>query len=83
METAELAEIRDAVAARLAVVADHGLRDSDPAAHLDALKKAAGRVDALTKALPADCDPMLRHYLERQSYVKAVAWLEERVPKQG
>lgn len=81
METAELAEIRDAVAARLAVVADHGLRDADPAAHLTALKEAASRVDALTKALPKDCDPMLRHYLERQSYVKAVAWLDERLPK--
>jgi hypothetical protein len=79
MDTAQLTAIRDAVAARLAVVADHDLRDADPAAHLEKLKQAAGRLDALTTDLPRDCDPMLRHYLERQSYVKAVAWLDERL----
>jgi len=27
--------------------------------------------------LPASTPPELRHYLERQSYQKAVAWLED------
>jgi hypothetical protein len=79
MTTAELTALRDAVAARLAVVADHELRAADPAAHLEKLKQAAGRLDALAANLPKDCDPMLRHYVERQSYVKAVAWLDERL----
>lgn len=75
--SAGLAELRAALARRLDVVADHGLRDRDPAAHLEALKAAARELDRLVCALPVDCDPMLRHYLERQSYTKALAWLDE------
>ena len=66
-----------AVKARLDIVADHAFRDRDAAAHLEALKAAAGRLDALIGSLPANTDPTLRHYLERQSYTKALAWLEE------
>ncbi|MEI6339284.1 MAG: hypothetical protein WCQ57_11985 [Verrucomicrobiota bacterium] len=73
--------LREAVRARLDVVADHALRDRDPAAHLVKLKQAAARLDALVGGLPADCDSMLRHYLERQSYTKALAWLEEQSPR--
>ena len=36
-------------------------------------------LDALVVALPADCDPQLRHFLERQSYAKALDWLQVRV----
>lgn len=60
---------------RLAVVADHDLRDRDPAGHLTALKQAASELDAVIAGLPAGTPPMLRHYLERQSYEKAIAWL--------
>jgi hypothetical protein len=81
MTDTELSALRDAIANRLAVVADHELRAADPAAHLEKLKQAAARVDALATNLPKDCDPMLRHYVERQSYVKAVAWLDERLSR--
>ena len=66
-----------AVKARLDIVADHAFRDLDAAAHLEALKAAAARLDTLVGSLPANTDPTLRHYLERQSYTKALAWLEE------
>jgi hypothetical protein len=66
-----------AVKARLDIVADHAFRDRDAAAHLEALKSAAAQLDALVANLPPDTDPTLRHYLERQSYTKALAWLEE------
>ena len=69
--------LRDAVKARLDLVADHAFRDRDPAAHLSALKGAAHRLDAEVAGLPVDADPTLRHYLERQSYTKALAWLDE------
>lgn len=69
-------ELRDALRERLSVVADHELRDRDPQAHLERLKMAAGRLDAAIAQLPAQCDPELRHYLARQSYTKALAWLE-------
>lgn len=65
-----------AVKRRLDVVADHALRDRDPAAHLAALKEAASALDEQIRTLPANADPTLRHYLERQSYTKALAWLE-------
>lgn len=66
-----------AVKARLDIVADHDFRDRDAAAHLEALKSAAATLDGLVAGLPPDTDPNLRHYLERQSYTKALAWLEE------
>jgi len=69
--------LHNAVKARLDLVADHALRDRDPAAHLAALKAAAQRLDAEIAGLPSDTDPTLRHYLERQSYTKALAWLDD------
>jgi hypothetical protein len=66
-----------AVKARLDIVADHALRDRDAAAHLEALKAAATKLGSLVANLPRDTDPMLRHYLERQSYTKALAWLQD------
>ena len=69
--------LHTAVKARLDIVADHAFRDRDAAAHLEASKAAAARLDALVGGLPANTDHTLRHYLERQSYTKALAWLEE------
>ena len=68
-----------AVNDRLDLVADHAWRDRDPAAHLEGLKAAAGRLDQLVRNLPGDTDPMLRHFLEKQSYTKARDWLGEAV----
>lgn len=65
-----------AVKGRLDIVADHAFRDRDPAAHLAALKSAAAVLDAEVANLPATTDPMLRHYLERQSFAKALDWLQ-------
>jgi hypothetical protein len=76
--TSVFSELRDALRDRLRVVGDHELRDRDPRAHLDQLKSAASRLDAAIARLPAQCDPDLRHYLNRQSYLKALAWLESR-----
>ena len=71
--------LRVAVQTRLDIVADHAFRDRDSAAHLEALKSAAANLDALLASLPSDTDPTLRHYLERQSYTKALAWLHDAV----
>ena len=74
--TTVFSELRAALQERLSVVADHELRDRDPQAHLEQLKSAASRLDAAIARLPVQCDPDLRHYLARQSYLKALAWLE-------
>jgi hypothetical protein len=60
---------------RLAVVADREWYERDAAGHLEALQEAAARLEEAIGRLPADTDPMLRHYLERQSYLKACDWL--------
>ena len=78
MNTPLFSQLSETLHQRLEVVADHALRDRDSAAHLEKLKAAAARLDALVAGLPADCDPRLRHFLERQSYPKALAWLDDR-----
>ena len=74
--SALFSELHDALRARLEVVADHELRARDPQAHLERLKSAASRLNDAVAQLPPECDRELRHFLERQSYTKALAWLE-------
>ena len=78
MTTVDLSRLRAAVRRRLDVVADRALYERDAAEHLAQLVSASEAVNRLAAELPADADPELRHYLERQSYVKALAWLEAR-----
>lgn len=70
--------LKQAVQKRLEIVSDHAFRDRDPAAHLEALKQAHHRLEAMIAELPPNCDPRLRHFLERQSYEKALAFLQEK-----
>ena len=73
------ADLATALRERLAVIADHAFRDRDPQAHLTRLREVSERLDALTAGVPRrDTDPQFRHYLERRSYDKALAWLEAR-----
>jgi hypothetical protein len=74
---ADFSELTEALRQRLNLVGDHEFRDRDPKGHLEQLKSAASRLDAAIAQLPIQCDPELRHYLKRQSYVKALAWLEK------
>jgi hypothetical protein len=68
--------LRDALRRRLDVVGDRAFYERDPAGHLDALVAASTEVDRIAGELGAGTDPQLRHFLERQSYVKALAWLD-------
>ena len=63
---------------RLAVIADHQLRDQDPSAHLTKLKQASERIEQLRNRLSADADPMLAHYLSRMSLGKALDFVQDR-----
>jgi hypothetical protein len=74
---AEFIELYEALQERLSVIADHDLRARDPRAHLERLKAAASRLDAAIARVRPNCDLQLRHFLDRQSYVKALAWLEQ------
>lgn len=72
-----LEKLQAALSRRLAVVADHELRDRDPAAHLAALMQAHQDLEQVVAGMPPSMDPRLRHFLERQSYEKALAFLRE------
>ena len=72
-----LSQLKTAIERRLQVVADHASKQHDAQAHLEALKRADADLRAASANLPPDSDPRLRHFLERQSYVKALEWLKE------
>jgi hypothetical protein len=76
MTAVDFDALRAALERRLEVVADRDFYARDLAGHLAALQAASADVDRLAAALPVDADPRLRHFLERQSYVKAVDWLK-------
>jgi hypothetical protein len=70
-------ELAEALRERLTVIADRELYARDPAAHLQRLQTASTRIVEIQGQLPAPLDPQLAHYLQRCSYDKALAWLEE------
>lgn len=70
-------ELAAALRERLEVIADGDLRQRDPAAHLERLKVASEKIIALQEQLPAEAHPQLAHYLQRCSYDKALAFVEE------
>jgi hypothetical protein len=77
MSSPDLLPLAGALRERLAVIADHAHRDRDQAGHLQRLIEVSERIDALVSVLPSgDLDPQFRHYLERRSYDKALAWIE-------
>lgn len=75
MQTAEAEALVTALRERLAVIGDRGWFSRDASGHLDALKAVSDRIELLAAALPPPVDPQLRHYLERCSYDKALAFL--------
>jgi len=69
--------LAEALRDRLAVIADHQLRDQNPDIHLIRLKEASEQIERLRKRLPANADPMLVHYLARMSLSKALEFVQE------
>jgi hypothetical protein len=70
------AELSQALRERLAIVADEESR-RDIGQHLERLREVSQRIQRLQAALPAPVPPQLRHYLDRCSYEKALAFLED------
>jgi hypothetical protein len=63
---------------RLSVIANHELRDRDPAMHLKKLQEASEAIDQWESQYSlSEMDPKLRHYLERRSYDKALERIAE------
>ena len=70
-------ELADTLRQRLIVIGDRDAYERDPEGHLRQLQEVSGRIVALQQQLPPPVDPQLSHYLNRCSYDKALAWLEE------
>lgn len=74
-----LHSLRDLLKERLDAVADRDHYQRDPDGHLQRLQSVTTRLEESVQALPPDADPQLRHYLTRQSYVKAIDWLDQEI----
>ena len=61
---------------RVAAIADSEHYQRDSAGHLERLKSIAATIGSLQEQLPSDIDPQLAHYLQRCSFDKALAFLE-------
>lgn len=61
---------------RMDVVSDREHYARDPAGHLERLRRADADLREMVGSLPPNTHPELRHFLERQSYAKAVDWLQ-------
>ena len=68
-------DLAQALRDRLQVLGDKTLQDN-PGAHLEKLREASERIDALKAKLPTNADPRLVHYLDRMSLSKALEFIE-------
>lgn len=72
-------QLADALRERLAVIGDRAFYARDADAHLRHLQQVSERISQLQRQFPVPLDARLAHYLDRCSYDKALAWLEEAV----
>jgi len=70
-----VADLRDALRERLAIIQDEESR-RDVNTHIARLRAVSEKIDKLQAALPQPVDPRLAHYLQRRSYDKALEFLE-------
>ena len=62
---------------RLAVIADHALRDRNPTAHLEKLRDVSQALDREYQALRTTLPARLKHFMQQSSYQKALAFIED------
>ena len=77
-----MSDLADALHERLLIIGDEESR-RDSGKHMARLQEVSGRIEVLQAALPLPMDPQLAHYLQRRSYDKALAFLEERRASKG
>lgn len=65
---------------RISVIADRSWYERDAEGHLQALMEVSARIATFAAQLPAPVHPQLKHYLERCSYDKALAFLSGAPP---
>ena len=70
-----VADLRDALRERLAIIRDEESR-RDVNTHIARLREVSEKIEKLQAALSQPVDPRLAHYLQRRSYEKALEYLE-------
>jgi hypothetical protein len=75
MKKNEVADLREALRERLAIIHDEQSR-RDEAKHIARLKAVSEKIDKLQAALQQPVDSRLAHFLQRKSYDKALEYLE-------
>ena len=73
--TEVLVDLATALRERLAIIRDEESR-RDQQKHMARLETISRKIDMLVAQLPREIDPQLAHFLQRQSYDKALAVLE-------
>jgi hypothetical protein len=71
-------ELASALQERLEVISDQDLRTRNPEVQLERLRLLSEQIDQLKQRLPADADPMLKHFLDRMSLTKALELIRSR-----
>lgn len=66
---------------RLEIIADRDWYQRDAASHLAALVSVSDEIVSHSSKLKPPVHPQLKHYLERCSYDKALAFLEGKPPQ--
>lgn len=61
---------------RLVVIGDREHYARDPEGHLERLKQVSAHIVSARASLPRPIDPQLEHFLDRASYDKALAFVE-------
>jgi hypothetical protein len=71
-----LATLAELLRRRRAIIADHGWRERDADAHLEALKSVSQAIEAAAGNLGGELPPRLDHFLRQCSFDKALAFIE-------
>ena len=67
--------LAEALLERRSIIADRSWYERDAEGHLKALMRVSESIVSLADCLPRPIHPQLKHYLERCSYDKALAFL--------
>ena len=73
----DLKNLAELLRRRIEIIGDHAWRDADAEAHLEALKNVSLEIEAAHQSMADQLPFRLNHFLERCSYDKALAFIEE------
>ncbi|MGI9244768.1 MAG: hypothetical protein ACR2RV_28450 [Verrucomicrobiales bacterium] len=75
--SSDLQDLANLLRRRVEIIADHAWRDTDPDAHLEALKSVSLEIMAIHQSLAGTLPARLDHFLAQCSFEKALAYIED------